>query len=205
MKNKLLFVISLAVLVFLAAACSKTETAAPKQIDLTIGPDDQAATGTPAPTPAEPAAPTAPAAASTPSATEPAATEPSKTEDNMTSEAKPSETETASSGSELPESICDEKETIGFVKCVKQASGDSELTVKNSGREDLDGVYIKYYKGADVIGSKSEMSSLSAGNSSTVLLELKTYSADKVEVFPVWNGNFCSNKQILIKPSDNCR
>ena len=191
MKNKALFVISLIVLVFLAAACSQTgTTTAPNEVGITIGPDGQAAE-TPA---AEPETPAAPSAAESPAEA-----------GNETAEAAPSETE-ASSGSGLAEiDTCDEGETLGFLKCAKQASGDSELSVRNSGREDLAGVYIRYYKGSEVVGSKSEMSALSAGNDSTVLLEVKKYEADKIEVFPVWSGSVCMNKQIQIKPETNCR
>ena len=204
MKNKILFVISLAVLVFLAAACSKTETTTP-EVGITIGPEDQAAE-TPVDTPAEPASP---------AATEPSATEPAKTDDTAASETETSTTKPASSESGLPEiDTCNEEQNLGFLKCIKQASGDSELSIRNSGRGDIDGVYVRYYKGASIVGGKSEISASSAGNGTaalqvgddyTVSLEIKKYEADKIEVFPVWNGNVCINKQMQIKPEINCR
>ncbi|MCX6707200.1 MAG: hypothetical protein NT001_03605 [Candidatus Woesearchaeota archaeon] len=186
MKNKILFVISLVVLVFFAAACSQTgTTSAPKEVGITISPEDQVATETPAAT---------------------AATEsPANTEENVTQETQQPATGAASSESGLPEITCDEKETLGFLKCAKQDSGDSELTIRNSGREDISGIYIQYYKGSEVVGSKSEISALSAGNDSTVMLEIKKYAADRIEVFPIWDSNICINKQIMINPEVNCR
>lgn len=187
MKNKILFMVSLLVLVMFAAACSKTgTTGAPKEVGITIGPEDQAANETPA---------------AAPSATE----SPAKTETNATPETKPSATETAAPESGLPEITCDESETIGYIKCTKMQSGDAELMIKNSGREDIAGVYIKYYLQSKVAGSSSSMSGLSVGNDSTVPLEVKKYAADKIEVFPIWDGNICINKQIVINPAVNCR
>lgn len=106
---------------------------------------------------------------------------------------------------DLTEINCDEKETFGFISCKKLADGNAELKIKNAGRVDLNGAYIRYYdKTLKLAGERLESFEFPVWGDKNFTLEVKKYSSRKIEVFPVTQDNICINKQLVVIPNTNC-
>lgn len=109
------------------------------------------------------------------------------------------------SGEALPEIKCDERQTLGYIGCA--GLGDkAELTIRNTGRADLDGVFIKFFDEGDIqVDQYPELFSMAVGNEKVLDIPLNNPRLWKVEVFPVTGGQVCGNKQLVVIPTTNCR
>ncbi|MFO8016506.1 MAG: hypothetical protein R6U32_05365 [Candidatus Woesearchaeota archaeon] len=185
----LIIAFSLAILLLLAGCSGKQEVTKGEGIDVVVGPEKGQET-----TPEQ----------------EPQDKQESPDEDAPEEQEEPSTDETGMGAGEpekdLEEIKCDEKETFGFIGCTGLSSGDAELTIRNSGRVDLDGALIRYFnEDGELLASSTEMFSLDVGEDTMITLENSENHPKQVEVFPVKGSHVCINKQLVVIPMTNCR
>lgn len=193
MRNSILVYLVM-ILAVMASACEVRdpgEQQPQKEVTMTITPDEggQAQAGTASGTAASAAAPAA-APEANETAAPAAAPQPAK---------KPTE--------RLEEATCDEAGNLGTVSCFYTDNNDLVYTVKNSGRQDLDGVWYTFFDMNFVdIGEGSDMTPFKIGDELGIKIPLSQYDeTKKVEVYPVLTDKICVNKQLVLIPATNCR
>ena len=119
--------------------------------------------------------------------------------------AAPETTAQEKSGESLPEIKCGESQTLGYIGCANMED-TAELTIRNTGRADIDGVFIRFFDEGDTrVDQYSELFSMPVGTDKVVDIPLNNPRLWKVEVFPVTEGEVCINKQLVVIPRTNCR
>ncbi|MFO8016484.1 MAG: hypothetical protein R6U32_05255 [Candidatus Woesearchaeota archaeon] len=107
---------------------------------------------------------------------------------------------------ELEEAFCDESASLGYISC-EESDGELALTIKNSGRTDLEGVSYRFYDSdMNLLGEESELFEFSLHDTKDLIISTGEYTGMKsVDIHPVQSGEICVNKQLVLIPSTNCR
>jgi len=212
MKKILIYTICVLVLLLSAAGCSQKQPT-DDGVEVVISPDDITAddsgddsvndnvedTSTPSDEPEEPVTTTDDMVADS--------TGTDNMDDDVDMSGDDSEEDTQiGSGANLVDITCDEKQTLGYISCNKIDATKAELTIRNTGRVDLDGVYFKFFNDGDVqVDQYDNLFAFPIGDDKLLDIPLSNKQLWKVEVFPVEGNNFCGNKQLVIIPITNCR
>lgn len=177
--KKLICILSVIVLVFISACTVKdVEPRKEEGLQIVIEPEDKAEE-TIAGTPAETAEPETPEAEPTPSIP-----------------GKPL----------LGEDKCNENAALGFISCLYKGE-DIVVTLRNVGRGDLQGVYHRFYDASyNLLGEESELFSYRIGDEKEFIVPMSKYTyTKKIDIHPVQANDICSNQQIVVIPTTNCR
>lgn len=115
-------------------------------------------------------------------------------------------TQSSASKVKLGEDICNEAASLGKISC-SYKDKDLSLTLVNAGRGDLDGVVYRFYDvNYILIGEEQDMFSFGVGAEKELTVPLSKYDeTKKIDVHPVESGKICSNKQLAVIPTTNCR
>lgn len=110
------------------------------------------------------------------------------------------------SGARPEEVECREAATLGYVSCEYDIY-DVKLSVKNSGKLNLTGVWMHFYdKEFNLLGEDSDIFEFALGDTKEILLKTSLYpKIERVEIFPIESGKICINKQLVLTPEDSCR
>lgn len=117
----------------------------------------------------------------------------------------PAQTTTTTSTS-LGEDKCDEAAVLGFLGCLYEGE-DLLITVKNTGRGDLQGVFYRFYDASyNKLGAEADMFDFNMGVEKELQVPMSNYPyTKKVDIHPVQGNDICSNQQLVVIPTTNCR
>lgn len=110
------------------------------------------------------------------------------------------------SGAKPEEIKCTEAATLGYISC-DYDKYDVKLSVKNTGKLNLTGVWIHFYdKSLNLLGEDSDIFEFALGDTKEILLKTSLYpKIERVEIFPIESGKICINKQLVLTPENSCR
>ncbi|MBD3313129.1 hypothetical protein GF345_01670 [Candidatus Woesearchaeota archaeon] len=99
---------------------------------------------------------------------------------------------------------CDEQQTLGYIGCTDM-DDTAELTIRNTGRAVLGGVYLAYLDNDEnLLANEMEKFTFEVGEDKILELSLLDH-LEQVNVYPVTNSDVCINKPLVIIPRTNCR